>query len=91
MLALLALVQMEDIHSMNAVKSLLAAAINGAAVITFIVAKAVFWPQAFLMIVGAILGGYGGAHISQKLNPKLVRGFVILVGFSMTAYFLCRY
>ncbi len=91
MLALLAIIQMEDIHTMNAVKSLLAAAINGAAVITFIVAKAVYWPQAILMIVGAIVGGYGGAHMAQRLNPKLVRGFVILVGFSMTAYFLYRY
>ena len=91
MLALLAIIQMDDIHSMNAVKSLLAAAINGAAVITFIVAKAVIWPQAILMIVGAIVGGYSGAHMAQRLNPKLVRGFVILVGFSMTAYFLYRY
>jgi uncharacterized protein len=88
MLALLAMVRIEDIHSMNAVKSLLAAAINGAAVVTFIVAGAVRWPQALLMIAGAIFGGYGGAHMAQKLNPKLVRAFVIAVGFSMTAYFL---
>lgn len=90
MLALLAMVRMEDIHSMNAVKSLLAAAINGSAVVTFVLAGAVLWPQAILMIGGAILGGYGGAHLAKKLNPKLVRGFVIAVGFSMTAYFLFR-
>jgi uncharacterized protein len=91
MLALLSMVRMEDIHSMNAVKSLLAAAINGSAVATFIVAGAVLWPQAIVMICGAVLGGYGGARVAQKLNPKLVRGFVIVVGFSMTAYFLYRY
>ena len=88
MLALLSMVRMEDIHSMNAVKSLLAAAINGSAVVTFVVAGAVLWPQAILMVGGAVLGGYGGARLAQKLNPKLVRGFVITVGFSMTAYFL---
>ncbi len=91
MLALLAMVRMEDIHSMNALKSLLAAAINGAAVVTFIVARAVFWPQALVMIVGATLGGYGGASLAQKLDPRWVRAFVIGVGFSMTAYFLWRY
>jgi uncharacterized membrane protein YfcA len=91
MLALLTMIQMEDIHSMNAVKSLLAVAINGAAVVTFIVAGAVRWPQAIVMIVGAVLGGYGGAHLAQKLDPRLVRGFVIVVGFSMTGYFLWRY
>lgn len=88
MLALLAMVRMEDIHSMNAVKSLLAAAINGSAVVTFVLAGAVLWPQAGLMIGGAVVGGYGGARLAQRLNPKLVRGFVITVGFSMTAYFL---
>jgi uncharacterized protein len=88
MLALLSMARMDDIHSMNAVKSLLAAAINGSAVVTFIVAGAVRWPQAVLMIAGAVIGGYGGASLAQKLNPKLVRGFVITVGFSMTAYFL---
>jgi uncharacterized membrane protein YfcA len=91
MLALLAMIRMEDIHSMNAVKSLLAAAINGSAVVTFILAGAVLWPQALVMIVGAVLGGYGGAHAAQKVNPKLVREFVIVVGFSMTAYFFYRY
>lgn len=88
MLALLAMIRMEDIHSMNAVKTLLAAAINGAAVITFIAAGAIVWPQAIVMIAGAVLGGYGGAHVAQKLPTRLVRGFVIVVGFGMTAYFL---
>jgi uncharacterized membrane protein YfcA len=91
MLALLAMVQMDDIHSMNAIKNLLATAINGAAVVTFIVAGAVLWPQATVMIVGAVLGGYGGARLAQKLNPTWVRGFVIVVGFSMTTYFFWRY
>ncbi len=91
MLALLSTVQMEDIHSMNGVKSLLAATINGAAVVTFIVARAVIWPQALLMVAGAVLGGYGGAHLAQKLSPGLVRGFIISVGASMTLYFFRRY
>jgi uncharacterized protein len=56
MLALLEMMHMEDIHAMNGVKSLLAAAINGAAVVTFVVARAVVWPQATLMIVGGVLG-----------------------------------
>jgi len=91
MLAMLAVIQMEDIHSMNALKSLLAAAINGAAVVTFIAARAVYWPQAVLMIVGAILGGYGGASVAQKIDARWTRALVIVIGFSMTAYFLCRY
>ncbi len=91
MLALLEMIHMGDIHAMNGVKSLLAAAINGAAVVTFIVARAVVWPQATLMIVGAILGGYGGAHLAQRIPTRVVRGFVIFLGSFMTLYFLWKY
>ena len=90
MLALLTLLRMEDIHAMNALKTLLNAAINGAAVITFIAAGAVLWPQALVMLGGAVMGGYGGAHFAQKLDPQIVRRFVIAVGIGMSAYFFLR-
>ncbi len=91
MLAALSLTGMTNIHTMNALKTLLASLINGIAVVAFILARAVFWPQALLMIVAAVIGGYGGAYFAQKLDPRLVRGFVILVGFTMTIYFFIRY
>src|SRR5207245_1773757 len=48
MLALLALMGMENIHTMNGFKTVLASCANGIAMVTFIVAKAVVWPQASL-------------------------------------------
>lgn len=91
MLAMLEMMHIEDIHAMNGLKALLGTAINGAAVVTFIVAREVEWPQAVLMIVGAVVGGYGGAHYAQKLDPRWVRATVIAVGSGMTIYFLWRY
>jgi uncharacterized membrane protein YfcA len=91
MLAALALMGMESIHSMNALKVLLASCINGVAVITFIIAGVVAWPQAILMAVGAIIGGYGGAYYARKIDQKWVRLFVIVVGLAMTIYFFLRY
>jgi hypothetical protein len=91
MLAMLEMIHIEDIHAMNGLKALLGSAINGAAVVTFIAAKQVEWPQAIVMIVGAIAGGYGGAHFAQKLDPRWVRAAVISVGAGMTVYFLWRY
>jgi uncharacterized membrane protein YfcA len=90
MLASLSLLGMTHIHAMNALKTLLASAMNGIAVVRFIIASTIFWPQAVVMIMGAILGGYGGAALAQKIDPKLVRRFVIVVGFSMTIYFFVR-
>lgn len=87
MLALLAIMGLENIHTMNAVKALLASCINGVAVLTFVIARVVEWPQAVVMIAGAIVGGYGGAYVARRLDSRLVRRFVILVGFTMTLYF----
>ncbi len=42
------------------------------------------------MIVGAAVGGYFGAHYSLRLNPALIRWFVILVGTGMSIYFFIR-
>ena len=87
MLATLSMMGMEDIHVMNGLKTALASCINGVAVVIFILARAVVWPETILMIVGAIIGGYGGAYYARKLNSTLIRGFVIVVGFAMSAYF----
>ncbi len=89
-LAMLAAIGMTDIHAMNALKSVLGSAINGVAVLVFIVKGAVYWPQAVVMIVGALIGGYFGAKYSLKLPQNLVRTFVILVGLGMSAYFFVK-
>lgn len=90
MLATLGLMGMENIHEMNAIKTLLTTCINGVAVIIFIAKGVVEWPQAILMVIGAIIGGFGGAYFARKLNPLWVRWFVIAVGVSMTIYFFVR-
>ena len=87
MLATFSVAGMDNIHAMNGLRSLLASCINGVAVITFILAGAIYWPQALVMVLGAVLGGYGGASVARRLDPLLVRRFVIAVGVVMTAYF----
>lgn len=90
-LSLLTFLPLGDIHATNGVKALLTSSANGAAIVTFIAARLILWPQAVLMLVGAALGGYGGAHFAQKINPARVRMLVVCVGFAMSFYFLYRY
>jgi uncharacterized membrane protein YfcA len=90
MLASLSLIGIENIHVMNGLKTVLASFINGIAVVTFIIAGIVSWPQAILMIVGAIIGGYGGAFYARKIKQKWVRLFVMVVGFGLTIYFFIK-
>ncbi|MEY2413525.1 MAG: uncharacterized protein QOD84_2131 [Acidobacteriaceae bacterium] len=89
-LAMLAAVGMTDIHAMNALKAVLSSAINGVAVVVFIFSRAIFWPHAIVMTVGALIGGYFGAKYALRLPQIWIRWFVILVGTSMTIYFFTR-
>jgi uncharacterized membrane protein YfcA len=90
MLATLSLMGMTDIHAMNGLKTLLGTIINGVAVVAFIVAGAVAWGPGLVMVVGGTAGGYAGASIARKLDPKWVRRFVLVVAWGMTAYFFAR-
>ncbi|MGO9836877.1 MAG: sulfite exporter TauE/SafE family protein [Polyangiaceae bacterium] len=87
MLAILSVLGMADIHRMNALKALLGALINGVAVVAFVVAGAVAWTPGVVMIAGGITGGYAGAAIARRVDPKHVRGLVLGVAWTMTAYF----
>jgi uncharacterized membrane protein YfcA len=89
-LAMLAALGMTDIHAMNALKVVLGGIINAMAVVTFTVAGAVAWKPGAIMIVGAIFGGYFGAHYAQKLPQAWIRTFVIAVGTGMTVYFFWK-
>src|ERR1700730_18290526 len=89
-LGMLAALGMRDIHAMGAIRTLLAAAINAAAVITFIVAGAVLWWVFAVMVAGALAGGWFGAHYAQKADPRKVRAVIIGLGLVMSAYFFVR-
>ena len=90
MLAMLAVLGMTDIHAMNALKSVMGSVINGVAVVTFVVAGAIYWRPGIVMIAGGIAGGYLGAHYAMKMPQAWIRWFVVLVGAGMTAYFFWK-
>ena len=87
MLATLTFLGIKSIHSINAFKTLLGSCINGVAIIPFIFANLIAWHQVIIMAVGSSLGGYLCAHFARRLEPSLVRKFVIVVAFGMTTYF----
>jgi uncharacterized protein len=90
MLALFAIMGLDNIHLMNGFKTVLASVANGVAVVTFLFAGVIIWPHAIVMTAGAALGGYWGAWYAQKFESQQIRWFVIVTGLSMTAYFFWR-
>jgi len=87
LLAAFAAMGMTSVHHMNGLKTLLTAAVNGVAIVTFVAAGIIVWPLALLMVGGSVLGGYAGARIARRVDPAKVRGLVIAAGAGMSAYF----
>jgi hypothetical protein len=90
MLAELGFVGLTNLHQMNGLKNFGAAFINLSAAVTFIVGGLVFWRLAALMAVGAILGGWGGARLAQRIGQDAVRWVVVAVGLITGAATLFR-
>ncbi len=85
MLAVMGFMGMADIHQMNALKNLLAAVINGTAAVFFALTGLVDWPRMAVMLGGAVIGYWLGAHYSQKIPQAAVRGIVVAVGLLISA------
>lgn len=78
------------IHSLNAAKTLLVGSMNATAVVCFVIAGKVWWPQALVMMVAATVGGYFGAHYTRRLPQDLVRRGITVLTFAMTALVFYR-
>ena len=90
MLSGLGLMGLSDMHQMNGLKCLLAAVINGVAVIVFVAHGNVIWPYAILMMAASIAGGFLAAHYGRRIPSRLIRYLVIFIGFLLAFYYLAR-
>lgn len=90
MLASLGMLGFADLHEMNTVKTILNFLINIVAAVYFVMSAIVDWPSAAVMAVGTIAGGYSGAHFSQKVDQKIVRSLITLIGLILSALMFYR-
>jgi uncharacterized membrane protein YfcA len=90
MLSALGLMQLGDIHALNGLKTFLAALINGVSVGVFVVDGVVAWQLVAVMAPAAVVGGYLGARVARRLDRRVVRWVVVLIGFALAAYFFAQ-
>lgn len=90
MLSLFGLLGISDLRRANAFKVLLSVAVNGVAVIPFVLARAIAWDAAFVAGVCAIAGGYLGAHLVKRLPHNVVRALVTTIACAMTLFFAIK-
>jgi uncharacterized protein len=68
----------------GATKNVLASVMNAAAVTIFVFTPHIPWLRVGVVCVGAMAGGYVGALLLQRVDEKLIRGFVVLLGLALT-------
>lgn len=90
MLAGLIMVGMEDIHEAQAVKNLLALAINGVSAVYFVAMGHVDWVFVPVLALGALAGGFLGARWMRRLDKKLAQRIVVGIGLAMALALFCR-
>jgi uncharacterized membrane protein YfcA len=90
MMAVWGLLGSSDIKQMNPTKTVLVGAMNGMAVLYFIAAGAVVWPQTLAMLFAAALGGYTGARVAMRLDVRWLRAGVIAISSVVTLGFFLR-
>jgi uncharacterized membrane protein YfcA len=90
MLSAWALFGLTDLKAMNATKTVLAGSLNAVAVVLFIAAGKVWWPQTLVMLAGSVAGGYLGAHYARRIDQRYVRAAIIAISVAMTVVFFAR-
>ena len=90
MLAAMGLLGLHDLHRANGIKNFLGICINSIAVLSFALSHLVVWPDALLMAVGALLGGYAGASMAVRIGQTVVRRAIVVIGFAITFVMLWR-
>lgn len=79
-LAVLGLFVNESLTRLNALKQLIAFAVNVAAAVFFVFSGQVNWPAALVMAVFALIGGALGGRLASRIQPSTLRWIVVGIG-----------
>jgi uncharacterized membrane protein YfcA len=90
MMAVWSLLDSRDLKSLNAPRMLIVSVTNGIAVLIFILADAVHWRETIVMLLAAIVGGYGGAQIGRRTPANVVRAGTLVLTACITLVFFIR-
>ncbi len=80
----------QKIRMATATKNVLAMAMNASAVILFAFSNHVDWLAGLALAVGGIGGGFLGSWLVHRLPENIMRGFVVLVGMTLSTWLFVR-
>ena len=89
MLALLTLTG-QAVKTAGATKNLVIALINGAAVLLFVFTPGLDWIRIGVVAVGALVGGWGGVWLLRRVDERVLKIGIVLLGLTLAAGLLLR-
>ena len=90
LITLLSLFGFQDLNEINALKVVATTMANGVAFLIFVIGRQVEWRYCLLAMVTCAVGGYTSARFARRIPQPFLRGIVIVIGFSMAAWFFWR-
>ena len=78
------------VRAASATKNVLAGAMNFTAVLIFLFSGQVRWIAAAVACAGALVGSYLGAHMLRRVNEKVLRVVVVIIGLALTVGMFVR-
>jgi uncharacterized membrane protein YfcA len=78
------------VRAAGATKNALAGVMNAAAVAIFLFTPGIPWLQVAVLCTGAVAGGYAGAQMLKRVDERLIRGFVVVLGLALTVGLFLR-
>ncbi len=90
MMAVWTLLDAADLQTLAPARTLLVSAANGSAVLCFIAAGVVRWPEMLTMLLSVVAGGYYAARFARLLPAPVLRAFVVLLSATVTVGFFLR-
>lgn len=79
-----------SVRAAGSTKNVLAAVMNAAAVAIFLFTPGVPWLRVAVVAAGAMAGGYLGAHALRRIDERIIRGLVVLLGIALTVGLFLR-
>ncbi|MGD9793476.1 MAG: sulfite exporter TauE/SafE family protein [Acidimicrobiia bacterium] len=80
LIALLTIFVDDHVQRLNAAKNVLGTLVNASAALVFTFASDVDWAVAGVLALGATLGGQIGSRVGRRLDPRVLRVLIVVVG-----------
>jgi uncharacterized protein len=79
------------LRNAGATKNVLAGVMNFSAVLIFVFSRDVAWKEVAVVAVAAVAGGQLGAYALNRVNEKIMRGCILVIGIALTIGLFMRY